>query len=188
VFAPDRATKVGFNGNNCYHWAMNRQLSRTQIEVVCIELVSTRPEVSVRDVTRELKRRHGAAGRNERVAGILKGVKADASKVVIVSRPAVRADEWDTPIAKALERAERAEDRERRHQDFWADRYAQRCEELELHYRRQFDELNRQHSERYLGVCQRVVELERRIAGYEAMDPASAAPLSSVGAARDGAD
>jgi hypothetical protein len=145
-------------------------LSNSQIEGVCIELLTVSREVSVRDVERELKRRYAASGRRERVADILRRAKAEAPAPAAATKPAVESAGPEI-IAEALARAARAEELERRHQDFWAERYAQKCEELEMRYRRIFEDLKREHSERYLRVHQRVMELQVRLARYEAIDP-----------------
>src|ERR1700722_8437678 len=108
---------------------MNCMLSSAQIEGVCVELLSVSLEVSVRDVERELKRRYGASGRRERVAAILRRAKVEAPTPGATTNPAVESAGAEL-IAEAFARAARAEELERRHQDFWAERYAEKCEEL----------------------------------------------------------
>jgi hypothetical protein len=156
---------------------MPRLVTSAQIEEACSALLRVRHRVGVRDVMRRLRELHGASGRTERVAIVLKRLQEVRTALPLPATqeasPEVVAHLREQ-LRAAEERAARAEELERRHQDFWAERYAEKLQELE----RRFEALARDAptvtTDPYLRACQRVVELERRLAQYERgpVDPA----------------
>jgi hypothetical protein len=72
-------------------------------------------------------------------------------------------------LAEAERRAARAEELERRHQDFWAARYQEKVEELQgAMSLRNPPGVS---SEQYLRLYQRAAELARRLSRYEEVEP-----------------
>jgi hypothetical protein len=145
-----------------------------QIEEVCSALLRVRRKVGVRDVTSRLRELYGFKGRTQRVGIVLKRLKEEKIPLPFPSAEQAGPEVLEClrkQLREAEERAARAEDRERRHQDFWAERYAEKVQELE----RRFEVLARDAptvtADQYLRVSQRVVELERRLAQYETVDP-----------------
>jgi hypothetical protein len=159
---------------------MRRILTTVEIETTCVDLLETTREVGVRTVMNELRKRYGGCGRTARVSGIL---RATAERLHKDWQRASRGNggqrDRDLEDMQGLvaslryelklmtQRAIKAEARERAHQDFWANRYAERVAELE---RRQ-EELAKSRpgvtAEQYLRVYQRTAELWRRLAEYE---------------------
>jgi hypothetical protein len=127
----------------------------------------------VRDVMRHLQQVHGTSGKTERVSRVLRAsLLKHAHPPVQLPSPPPDVTELLARLRAAEARAERAEELERSHQDFWARRYDQQLEELE----RQKAALKRAPSsgvsaEKYLRVCQRAAELARRLAEYEPVEP-----------------
>ena len=106
---------------------MNRRLSETRIRVTCRELFASQERVSGRALCAELRRRFGAVGKTERVFAIWReelgtrlapvdAAKEDATVAELERRLAAA----ETAAAENLGRAERAELRERAHQEKWA--------------------------------------------------------------------
>lgn len=155
--------------------AMKENLTRARIVGVCRELLHRQRRVGVRDVMRHLQMQYGIKGRTQRVAAILKEEEHAALPSPALSVPEAnvaalleRVRIAEERAAQAELRAVRAEELERKHQDFWAARYAQRAEELEHRYA----ELARRptsgvSSDQYLKVCQLNAELTRRLELYE---------------------
>ena len=167
-----------FYGNRCYHLQMPRRLvTLAQIEEACSALLRTHRKVGVRDVTRYLQELHGFKGRTERVAIVLK--RLQAAQIALPSSPVEQSDrDVLTQLVRQLREAEgramRAEELERRHQDYWANRYAEKLQELERRFEaRARDAPAAVTAEQYLRVSQRVAELERRLAQYERVEPFS---------------
>ena len=156
------------NGNIRYHWRMNRRLSSEQIKRACRELLHERRHVSVRALMRELRQRHGAAGRTERVARLLKLVEDE----VAAARPSVEEgaegiEKLHEQLRDAQARATRAEEIERSHQDFWARRYAEKVDELEKRYAAALKARAPISPDQYLRLHQEMAQLRRRLAQCE---------------------
>jgi len=150
-----------------------KQLTQTQIELACRELLASRRRVGVRDVMHELQRRHGVSGRTQRVGAVLKDLQSAPIGPVEASTMSLQSEtrELQEQLKLAQQRALRAEELERRHQDYWAARYDERAQELELKYAESARSMSRVTSEQYLRLYQRAVELARRLARYETVDP-----------------
>lgn len=149
---------------------MNRKLTPEQIEGTCRHLLNQRGRVTVRAVMAELRRRHGACGRTERVSEIMGQLQIDRVSQPVSDQPA------DTPallerLRAAEVRAERSEEIERRHQEFWARRYAEKADELERRYRAAINARPSITVDQYLRLQQRVADLARRLAQYEPVEP-----------------
>ena len=145
---------------------MHRKLTTEQIRRVCDEMLSQSQGASVASVMTRLRERHGASGRTARVAGILSEVlrefrsRLDENSDVTVLR---------RELAEAERRAARAEELERRHQDFWAERYREKVEELQVALGAR--KPTGVSSEQYLRLYQRAAELARRLSRYEEVEP-----------------
>ena len=159
---------------------MHQRLTTEQIEAVCGELLRSQRWVGVRDVARLLRQRHGASGRTERIAAVL---RREVQRCALPSPTTAMAEASDvTALREKLQlaenRAERAEEMERRHQDFWAARYADKVQELEQRYAAQPHPPPGVTADQYLKVCQLNSELAQRLAEYE---PATARRLTVKG-------
>jgi hypothetical protein len=110
---------------------MNRRLSEPRIRATCRELITKKGKVSGRRLREELRTRFGAVGKTERVFAIWReesAVRAGAgmSPVAGVAVAAEIAElkrrlaAAEGAAAENLARAERAELRERAHQEHWA--------------------------------------------------------------------
>ncbi len=100
--------------------AMNRRLSEARIRTTCRALLAADGGVTGRRLCAELRRRYGAVGKTERVCAIWREERAAAAvppDVVELSRQLAAAQ---AVAAENLARAERAEFRERAHQEQWA--------------------------------------------------------------------
>lgn len=146
---------------------MNRRLSSAQIEQMCVSLLSAHRRVGVRQVMRQLLVHHGASGSTERVAAILRRLQTQVPPSPVAAQSEAQSQGLQEQLRQALERAARAEEIERRHQDFWADQYARKWEELEQRYAASQREMAIKHAERCLLMSQRLAELEWRLAQYE---------------------
>jgi Plasmid replication region DNA-binding N-term len=117
---------------------MNRRLSEFQIRATCRELVARDPNLTGRQLRRELKDRFGAVGKTERVFDLW---REETRKIrIAIAAAALPADVAElqhrlriaeATAAENLKRAELAEYRERAHQDHWAleiDRLKQQLE------------------------------------------------------------
>lgn len=147
---------------------MHRKLTSEQIRDVCVELASNSAQPTVRAVMGELRARYGASGRTARVAEILRGVgKPAPSPVHVTESSDVASLRYE--LLRAEQRASRAEEIERRHQDFWAARYQEKVQELEERVVQ--PQTAGVSSEQYLRVYRRLAELAERLALYEAVGP-----------------
>jgi hypothetical protein len=139
---------------------MRQDLTTAQIREVCRELLQHPNSTSVRSTMRELRKKYGACGRTERVAEILRQEKQ------IQLTPGEPEDlvALRSQLLEAQRRAERAEERERRHQDFWAARYQEKVAEWQAARAPAPAGVS---SEQYLRLYVRAMELARRLAQYE---------------------
>jgi hypothetical protein len=160
---------------------MPSRLTAPQIETSCRQLLINQRRVGVRDVMEDLRNRHGLCGRTARVAGILRRVEQD------LNQPKIPAGNGSAEIAllrqqlrAAEHRAQRAEELERSHQDFWAKRYAEKVDELERRNAAAPSRAGVITSEQYLRIHQRAAELARRLAKYEAVEPFRQADAGEV--------
>jgi hypothetical protein len=110
---------------------MNQRLSESRIRATCRELLSKQGRVSGRRVCAELRTRFGAVGKTERVFAIWREESAVKGRAEMAPATgvnvAVEIAELERRLAAAeaaaaenLKRAERAELRERAHQERWA--------------------------------------------------------------------
>lgn len=106
---------------------MNRRLTELQIRATCRALLARDPNLSGRQLRRELKSRHGAVGKTARVFALwreetarLHSAKALASLPTEVTELQRRLDVAQAAAAENLARAELAELREQAHQEHWA--------------------------------------------------------------------
>jgi Plasmid replication region DNA-binding N-term len=106
---------------------MNRRLTEHQIRTTCRELVARDPNLSGRQLRRELKDRFGAVGKTERVFDLWREETqktqtaiAAAALPTDVAELQRRLRVTEATAAENLKRAELAEYRERAHQDHWA--------------------------------------------------------------------
>ena len=160
--------QVDSKGIICYPWSVNQKLSDPQIEATCRELLLARRHVTLRQVSEELRRRYGACGKNARVAWIL---RETAERTAVphyqgtpeaeIVRLQATLDEAERRIAAAIARAELSEERERSHQDLWAQRFAERMEENERRIAAAIRRHQRESAEEQLRLYQRIAELER---------------------------
>jgi hypothetical protein len=148
-----------------------RRISDQQIEGVCRTLLGVRRRVGIREVMSQLRRAYGAVGRTERIAAVLSRVTAEIP-VGIGAAPAPEdLETLQQKLRLAEERAQRAEEREIQHQDYWARRYAERLEELERAHAGQLSSATRIASERYLRLYQWAAQLRGRLSRYERVEP-----------------
>jgi hypothetical protein len=106
---------------------MNRRLTEHQIRTTCRELVARDPNLSGRQLRRELKSRFGAVGKTVRVFDLWREETqktqiaiAAAALPTDVAELQRRLRITEATSAENLKRAELAEYRERAHQDHWA--------------------------------------------------------------------
>jgi hypothetical protein len=117
---------------------VNRRLSEFQIRTTCREMITRVPNLSGRQLRRELKDRFGAVGKTARVFDLW---REETQKTQIAIAAAAlptdiaelqrRLRIAEATAAENLKRAELAEYRERAHQDHWAveiDRLKQQLE------------------------------------------------------------
>jgi hypothetical protein len=116
---------------------MNRRLSEFQIRATCRELVARDPNLTGRQLRRELKDRFGAVGKTERVFDLWREETQKTQIAIAAAAPTDvaelqrRVEIAEAAAAENLKRAELAEYRERAHQDHWAmeiDRLKQQLE------------------------------------------------------------
>jgi hypothetical protein len=106
--------------------AMNRRLSDHLIRATCRALLKGSGQVTGRRLRRELRERFGYAGRTARVFAIWREETVAESHPPVSNAPEDTADlqqrlaAAEAQAAENLARAERAEYRERAHQDHWA--------------------------------------------------------------------
>lgn len=147
--------------------ARPRKLAREQIESTCRRLLRERREVRVADVREALRAEYGSCGRTERVSSVLREMSA-ATPLCAENPVNSSVEELQAQLRKAEARAALAEDREMRHQDYWAQRFDERTQELERKYAAELAALRRRpSSDDFLKVHQRLADALRRIAAYE---------------------
>lgn len=149
---------------------MNHKLTSEQIEAACRDLLSARRHVTVRAVMAELHRHHGAAGRTERVSQILRRLQTapfESTRDPQLANIAALRERLEA----AETRAARSEEMERRHQDYWAKRYAEKADELERKYAPALQPPAAITADQYLRLRQRVADLTRRLSRHEPVDP-----------------
>jgi hypothetical protein len=152
-----------------------RRVTLAQIEEACGALLRIHRKVGVRDVTRYLHELHGFKGRTERVGIVLKRLQEE--QITLPSPPVHHQADQEVlarllrRLREAEERATRAEELERRHQDFWAERYAEKLQELERRFEARARDVSTVTTEQYLRVSRRAAELEQRLAQYETVEP-----------------
>jgi hypothetical protein len=147
-----------------------RRLSDQQIEEMCRALLKKQRRVSAREVAAHLQAAFGARGRWERVTAIKRRVEAECP----LPLPETSSEERSSlqqRLRIAEERAQRAEEREVQHQDYWATRYAEKLEELGRMHATQMQVATRSASERYLRVYQWAASLAERLSRYETVEP-----------------
>ena len=149
---------------------MNRKLAPEQIEATCRDMLAGRRRVTVRAVMAELRCRHQACGRTERVSEILRRVEARRALDPPNDPPSADVAALLDRLQAAEARAARAEELERHHQDFWAMRYAEKADELERRYAAALQARPAITTDQYLRLQQRAAELARRLAQYEPLD------------------
>jgi hypothetical protein len=157
---------------------MPRGLSDAQIERVTRQLLCEQHRVTVRQVMQVLRLRYGGCGRTERICRILKQLERQrrASPVVPKDVPSndsvepVELERLREQLRLAQERAALSEERERRHQDLWASRYAEKVAQLDRQPNRAAVQAAAITHEQYLRVYQRAADLARRLAKYEDPD------------------
>jgi hypothetical protein len=145
---------------------VHRKITIQQIREVCEEMLQQTDAPSVRSVMAQLSLRHGACGRTERVAEVLRGLIKKREPRHQVSENSDLAS-LRQQLFEAEQRAARAEELERRHQDFWAARYQEKIEELQ--FRVAAPNSTGVSSEQYLRLYRQATELARRLAQYEQM-------------------
>lgn len=106
---------------------MNRRLSEPQIRATCRELIVRNPDLTGRQLRRELKDRFGAVGKTERVFAVWREESAARQRATAaaelptnIAELQARLRAAEAEAAENLKRAELAEYRERAHQDHWA--------------------------------------------------------------------
>ena len=158
------------------------RLSNEQIERACRDLLGSQRRVGVRDVTRRLRAEFGSVGRTERVAELLSRLQEEcavpnsmpSSDELLKLRAQLSTAEVRAEQAEA--RAALAEERELKHQSYWAGRYGARMDELELLHSAQLRAAGKLASERYLRLYQKAAQLAERLARYENVEPLVADP------------
>ena len=147
---------------------MYQKLSDVVIAQTCRELLQAQRRVTVRRVSEELRCRYQAKGKNARVARIL---REETSRMVApsyegtpdaeIARLQAALHEAERERAEAIARAGLSEERERSHQDLWADRFAERREEYERRLAQAIKRCERESAAQQLRLHQRIAELER---------------------------
>lgn len=154
---------------------MPRGLTDPQIEQSIRELFVRQRRVTVRDVMELLRAKFGACGRTERICQMLKRLEAEAESTRMIQTADAHAFEALRERVRAAEaRAALSEERERQHQDLWAERYAEKVAQLGRQQSPAARAVSGVTHEQYLRVYQRAAELARRLARYE--DPDKPAP------------
>ena len=149
---------------------MPRGLSDAQIERTTRQLLARQYRVTVRDVMSALRSQFGGCGRTERICRILKRLESQRAGLGLSSVGSEDLDLLRERVRVAEARAALSEERERQHQDLWANRYAEKVAELEKHSQRVTARATGVTHEQYLRVYQRATELARRLAKYEDPD------------------
>lgn len=149
---------------------MNRKLTPEQIEATCRALLSSRRRVTIRTVMAQLRERHGATGRTERVSAILRRIEGRRDFDPSHDPPSADTAALLERLLAAEARAARSEELERRHQDFWAQRYAEKVDELERRYTAAVQVRPAITTDQYLRLQRRAAELAGRLAQYESVE------------------
>ena len=147
---------------------MHQKLTVDQIRQTCREALAHVSRPTLRCVLARLREQYGASGRTSRVLQILRETADHHQKERLV--PNVTAEALRARLADAEVRAARAEERERRHQDFWATRYQDKLIELETQQQRD-RQARGVDSEQYMRLYQKFAEVSRRLAQYEDLGP-----------------
>lgn len=137
------------------------------IERAAVGLLANHRQVTLRMLTAELQRLHGASGRNARVGRILREI---TSRAPADAAAAGRVMDLEKELQEALSRAERAEERERAHQDLWARRIIEKADELERRHQAALQRRPNVTVDQYLRLYQEHAAAIRRLAEYEARD------------------
>ena len=147
---------------------MYQKLSDAVIAETCRELLQLQRRVTVRRVSEELRRRYRASGKNARVARILREQSEhlampsyEGTPDAEIARLQAALREAERQRAEAIARAELSEQRERSHQDLWAQRVAERMDENERKLAAAIKRYEREAAEQQLRLYQRIAELER---------------------------
>lgn len=120
-------------------------------------------------VCEELLNRHQARGKSARVARILRAATAGipapcyagtAQEEIARLRHAL--DQATERTGEAEGRARVAEERERAHQDYWAQRYLEKLDEFDRQQAALVKVRERAATDQYLRLHQRIAELERQ--------------------------
>jgi hypothetical protein len=159
---------AGITWKHLLPWSMPSKLTSEQIRGTCQELLKKARSTTVREVMAQLRREYGACGRTERVKNILQDVLGEWRPEVPVVEDA-NITLLRQKLSDAEARAARAEELERRHQDFWAARYAERVAELEN--RAPPPAPTGVSTEKYVRLYRRAAELWDRLARYEEVGP-----------------
>jgi outer membrane murein-binding lipoprotein Lpp len=140
---------------------VSQQISEADIRAAAVRLLVHHRHITVRALAEALRAHHGHSARTQRVARIVKELNSappQSVEEVLTLREQLRA---------AVERAERAEQRERAHQDYWAARYAEQVAALSRSSQTSVEGISHQ---QYLAIHQRAAALRRRLARYEDPD------------------
>lgn len=151
--------------------AVNRKLTTEQIEAACRDLLSSNRRVTVRGVVAELRRRHGASGRMDRVGQILSRLESAQAFAPAGGGMSGDVTALLARLKDAEARATRSEEIERRHQDYWAKRYAEKADELERKYAAALQARPAISTDQYLRLQHRVMRLMQRLSQYESVEP-----------------
>jgi hypothetical protein len=154
---------------------MRTGLTEGQIKHACRELLEQRRHVTVRDVQTALRDQHGAVGRSARIAATLKAIKAETPVAAKPSEPIrpIPPDEATRRVLAAEKAAQRAlaaqhaaesratlaEQREVSHQDYWADRAAEKMDEVRQAVVLEYEAKLRKADQRISGLLRKVQEL-----------------------------
>jgi hypothetical protein len=166
-----------------------KKLADAQIEETCRDLLARSRTVSFLVLKAELQRRYGASGRAGRVNTILARVRLSlerlASESVLLkesalSTAAIHLLRLEERVRISERRAAEAEERERRNQDFFANRFAQQRAQLDAERAVLYASRPPENSvELYLRLYRRMADYRNRLAQYEAVEPLSEADLPS---------
>lgn len=137
------------------------------IESAALGLFAAHRNVTLRMLTAELQRLHGASGRNARVGRILREI---SSRAPAETAAPLRVVELEKALQEALRRAERAEARETAHQDLWARRMAEQADALERRHQAALRARPDITLNQYLRLRQEHAAALLRLAEYEARE------------------
>lgn len=154
-----------------YHWKVNRRVASEQIEAAARALLRGRRQVTVQALRQELRSRHGAGGRTERIAGVLRRMHQELSTVPPAGPGGEELEQLHQRVRDAEARAARAEQLERSHQDFWARRYGEKMDELERRYASALKGRAPISADQHLRLLQENAELRRRLLEHQQRGP-----------------